>query len=284
MADYLESYAAHFDLPVRSGVRVDRLSKEEADSLWSRPATRRCKSRQVVIAMSKYQKPWIPDFAGELDPAIVQFHSLDYRNPGQLRAGSVLLVGAGNSAAEIARDLTPRHKVFLSGRHPGHVPFRIEGRVARNVVIPILFQVVFHRVLTVDTPMGRKARAGAKSQGAPLIRIKPKDLYAEGVERMPRLDGTKNGRPLTADGRSLDVDNLIWCTGFRPGLEWVDLPIFDDDGHALHRRGVTPEPGLYIIGLGFLYAYSSMMIQGLGRDAAYVATRVTERIGAGMRA
>ena len=254
------------------------------DSFVVEAGERRLEAKQVVIAMSKYQTPWIPDFAGELDPAIVQFHSLDYRNPGQLRGSSVLLVGAGNSAAEIARDLTPRHKVFLSGRHPGHVPFHIEGRVARNVVIPLLFRVVFHRVLTVDTPMGRKARAGAESKGAPLIRVKPKDLSAAGVERSPRMAGVENGRPFMADGRTLNVDNLIWCTGFRPGLDWVDLPIFDDDGHAVHRRGVTPEPGLYIIGLGFLYAYSSMMIQGVGRDAEYVAARLAERIGVGMRA
>jgi putative flavoprotein involved in K+ transport len=278
MADYLEVYAAHFALPVRSGARVNRLSKQDGVFVVEADE-RRFEAAQVVVAMSKYQRPWTPDFADALDPAIVQFHSLDYRSPGQLREGNVLLVGAGNSAAEIARDLTPKHKVLLSGRHPGHVPFRIEGPVARNVVIPILFRVVFHRVLTVDTPMGRRARAKAESQGAPLIRVKPKDLTAEGVQRLPRMTGVKDGHPVIADGRTLDVANLIWCTGFHPGLDWINLPIFDHEGHVMHRRGETPEPGLYIIGLGFLYAFSSMMIQGVGRDAAYVADRVADRVG-----
>ena len=276
MGDYLEAYAAYFDLPVRSGVRVDRLSKA-GDVFVVEAGGRRYEAGQVIVAMSKYQKPFVPDFAGMLDPEIVQLHSLDYRHPGQLRDGSVLLVGAANSASEIARDLAPARKVYLSGRHPGHVPFRIEGRVARNVLIPFLFRVVFHRILTVNTPMGRKAKRGVDLGGAPLIRVKPKDLTAIGVERVPRVAGMRDGRPLLDDGRVLDVANVVWCTGFTPGLDWIDLPVFDEEGHVVHMRGVTGEPGLYVLGLGFLYAFSSMMIQGVGRDAAFIADRVQER-------
>jgi putative flavoprotein involved in K+ transport len=279
MADYLESYAAGFDLPVRSGVRVERLSKSgglfvaEAKGL-------RYEAAQVIVAMSKYQKPTVPDFAGLLDPEIVQLHSLDYRSPAQLQDGNVLLVGAANSASEIARDLAPARKVHMSGRHPGHVPVRIESFMARNVVIPFLFRVVFHRIMTVNTPMGRKARADLEKGGAPLIRVKPKDLDAIGVERVPRVAGVRDGLPLLDDGRTLDVRNVVWCTGFTPGLDWIDLPVFDAERHVVHRRGVTEVPGLYVLGLGFLYAYSSMMIQGVGRDAAFIADRARERAAA----
>ena len=275
MADYLEAYATHFDLPVRSGVRVERLSKA-GDVFVAEAGGRRYEARQAIVAMSKYQKPVVPDFAGMLDPGIVQCHSLDYRNPGQLHDGDVLLVGAANSASEIARDLAPGRKVYLSGRHPGHVPFRLEGRVARHVVVPLLFRVVFHRILTVNTPMGRKARRGVETGGAPLIRVKPRDLAAIGVERVPRVAGVSDGLPLLDDGRVLDVANIVWCTGFTPGLDWLDVPVFDEERHVVHSRGVTREPGLYVLGLGFLYAFSSMMIQGVGRDAAFIADRVRE--------
>ena len=94
--------------------------------------------------------------------------------------------------------------------------------------------------------------------------------------RVGRVTGVRDGRPLLDDGRVVDVANVIWCTGFTPGLDWLDLPVFDDQRHVVHKRGVTEVPGLYVLGLGFLYAYSSMMIQGVGRDAAFIAERVQE--------
>jgi len=275
MADYLEAYAEHFALPVESGVRVERLTRV-GEVFIAEAGGRRYEARQVIVAMSKYQKPFVPDFAGMLNTGVRQLHSLDYRNSGQLADGDVLLVGAANSASEIARDLAPARRVYLSGRHPGHVPFRIDSGVALNVVLPLLFRIMFHRVLTVDTPMGRKARRKLEAGGAPLIRVKPKDLDAVGVERVPRVVGVREGRPLLDSGETLDVANVVWCTGFTPGLDWVELPIFDEAGHVVQRRGVTEVPGLYILGLGFLYSYSSMMILGVGRDAAFIADRAVE--------
>ncbi|MCB1501199.1 MAG: NAD(P)-binding domain-containing protein [Bauldia sp.] len=276
MADYLEAYAAYFALPVVSAVRVMRLSKA-GESFVVETNGRRFEARQVVVAMSKYQKPFVPEFAGMIDPNVHQLHSVDYRNPGQLDDGDVLLVGAANSAAEIARDLAPGRRVYVSGRHPGHVPMRIDSGVALNVVLPLLFRIVFHRILTVDTPMGRNARQKLEAGGAPLIRVKPKDLDAIGIERVARVAGVRDGRPLLEGGVTLDVANVVWCTGFTPGLDWLDLPIFDAEGHVVQRRGVTNVPGLYILGLGFLYSYSSMMIQGVGRDAAYIVGRAADR-------
>jgi putative flavoprotein involved in K+ transport len=279
MADYLDAYATHFDLPVRTGVRVERLWRDGARYIVD-AADRRWEADHVVIAMATYQAPRVPEFAQALDPGIVQLHSREYRNPGQLRSGDVLIVGAGNSGADIAMDVAPSHRTWLSGRHPGHVPFRIESWIGR-LVVPILFRVVFHRILTVATPMGRRARPSVISKGGVLIRVKPADLAAASVGRTPRVTGVRDGRPLLADGRVLDVANVIWCTGFHPGMSWIDLPtpVHGADGEPVHERGIVPgEPGCYFVGLHFLYAFSSTMIHGVARDAERIAATIEARV------
>jgi putative flavoprotein involved in K+ transport len=278
MADYLESYASRFNLPVRTGVKVERLWHDGSVYVVDAGA-RRFEADHVVVAMATYQAPRVPEFAASLDPRIVQLHSSEYRNPGQLQPGAVLLVGAGNSGADIALDVARSHRTSLSGRHPGHVPFHIDSLVAR-AVLPVLFRVVFHRILTVATPIGRRARPKVISKGGPLIRVKPADLAAAGVQREPRVAGVRDGRPLLADGRVLDVSNVIWCTGFHPGFSWIDLPVHGADGEPIHERGIVPaQPGLYFVGLHFLYSFSSSMIHGVARDAERIAGTIAARLG-----
>jgi putative flavoprotein involved in K+ transport len=277
MADYLEAYATRFALPVRTGVAVERLSRE-GDRYLVTAGDRSFRAEHVVVAMASYQRPRVPAFAGELDPGVVQLHSSDYRNLRQLRAGDVLIVGAGNSGSEIALEAARGgHPTWMSGRDTGHVPFRIEGAVGR-LLVPFIFRFLFHRVLTVDTPIGRKVRPKAVSQGGPLIRVKPKDLAAAGVQRVSRMVGVRNGVPLLEDDRALEVANVVWCTGFHPGFSWIDLPVFAGNGELAHRRGiVASEPGLYFVGLHFLYALSSTMIHGVERDAERVADAIASQ-------
>jgi putative flavoprotein involved in K+ transport len=281
MAEYLEQYARHFQLPVRSGVRVDRLTR--AGSMYLIDAgPHRLEADHVVVAMSSYQAPRIPAFANALDPAILQLHSIDYRNPAQLKPGGVLLVGAGNSGAEIAMEVARERPTWLAGRDTGHVPFRIDGAAARLFLVRFLFRVVFHRVLTVRTPMGRRMRRKMFTQGAPLIRVKPKHLAAAGVQRVPRIVGAIDGQPALEHGRRLDVANVIWCTGFGNGLSWIDLPIFEPDGEPRHVSGIAlGEPGLYFVGLQFLHSFSSTMIHGIARDAERIAGEIERRTGRG---
>jgi putative flavoprotein involved in K+ transport len=281
MADYLEAYAARFRLPVRMGIRVDRLGRRDGRYVLS-AGDRQFEAEHVVVAMSDYQRRRLPPFAGELDPTIVQLHSSDYHGPAQLRPGGALLVGAGNSGAEIAREVAiAGHPTWLAGRPVGEVPFRSDGRAARLFLTRLVLGFVFHRVLTVRTPMGRRVRSKALHGGRPLIRVKSKELAALGVERGPRVVGLRDGRPLLADDRVLDVANVVWCTGFEPAFSWIDRPIFDNDGLPRHERGVVPgEPGLYFVGLHFLYAMSSGMIQGVGRDAAHAVGVLEARIRA----
>jgi putative flavoprotein involved in K+ transport len=173
----------------------------------------------------------------------------------------------------------------MSGRDVGHIPFRIEGTAARLGLARLVLRGVFHRVLTLGTPVGRRVRPRVVSKGTPLIRVKPDDLAAAGVVRVPKTAGIRDGRPLLDDGRVLEVANVVWCTGFEPGFSWIDLPVFDGHGEPVHERGVVSgAPGLSFVGLHFLYAMSSTMIHGVGRDAEYLAERIAGQGGRRARA
>jgi putative flavoprotein involved in K+ transport len=271
MADYLEAYRARFNLPVRSRARVDRLFRRNGVYVVS-VGGRELEADQVVVAMANYQEPRLPSFAAELRPEIVQLHSARYRNPAQLREGAVLVAGAGNSGAEIALELGRDRETWLAGRDTGEIPFRIDGWAARLFLARLVLRIIFHRLLTLRTPVGRSARAKLTAQGGPLIRVKAAALTAAGVKRAARVVGVQDGLPLLDDGRVLEVANVVWCTGFQPGFSWIDLPVFGNDGQPLHDAGVAHgAPGLYFVGLHFLYGFSSAMVHGVGRDAARIA-------------
>ncbi|HET9724820.1 MAG TPA: NAD(P)-binding domain-containing protein [Actinomycetota bacterium] len=276
MADYLESYVARFALPVRTGVRVDRLSRE-GETYVVTAGERRFEAENVIVASGAHRDPRVPAVSRELDPRIVQLHSSEYRNPSQISDGPVLVVGAGNSGGDIAIELVRTHATYLSGRERGHVPVDIDGRVARFV--GVRFVVFFGRhVLTRRNPIGRRALRKSASHGDPLVRVKPKQLVRAGVRRVPKVMASQGGLPLLEDGRVLSVDTVVWCTGFRHDLSWVDLPVFGEDGAPMHERGVvTSEPGLYFVGLPFQFAFASDVLPGVGRDAAYVVRQLVRR-------
>ncbi|MEX0796659.1 MAG: NAD(P)-binding domain-containing protein [Acidimicrobiia bacterium] len=274
MADYLESYATGFELPVHSSTRVTRLSRE-ADTYMVETDRGTIGADNVVVAMSSWQVPRYPDFANDLSDDIVAIHSSAYRNPGQLQPGPVLLVGLGNSGAEIALELSSDHKTLISGTPPGEVPVDI-GTRRGQVAAWFIGRVVFHRILTDSTPMGRKM--AREHRGEPLVRTRTKELRRAGVESVARIVGVEGGRPATVEGEALDVSNVIWCTGYDPGFDWIYLPIFSDEGRVQHQRGILPDqPGLYFVGLKFLYSVSSAQIHGVGRDAVRIVREVVAR-------
>jgi putative flavoprotein involved in K+ transport len=277
MADYLEDYARRFELPVRTNMRVDRLSRV-GDRFLVCAGDRRFEAENVVVATGNFQRPRVPPFASALKPAIVQLHSNHYRNPSQLPAGDVLVVGAGNSGAEIAVELARTHRIWLSGRDTGHIPFNIEGLAARLILGRLVLRGFFHRVLTIGTPVGRRMRPKLVHGGGPLIRTRPGDLAAAGVQRVPRMIGVRDGLPLLDDGRVVDVAAIVWCTGFDPAFSWIDLPVFGSAGEPIQEGGIVrSQPGLFFVGLHFQYAFSSVMIHGVGRDAARVADAIAKR-------
>jgi putative flavoprotein involved in K+ transport len=272
MADYLEAYATRFEFPLRTGVSVDRLFREDGRFVVE-SGHRTYEAENVVVATGAHRIPRRPEFAPELDRSIAQLHSAEYRNPSQIGRGDVLVVGLGNSGAELAYELSRTHRVLQAGTPSAEIPVR-HGSVPSRIVLPIVRFAGTH-VLTGRTPIGRKARPRFVKMAAPLIRVKSRDLAAAGVERVGRVGGVRDGRPVLADGRVLDVGSVLWCTGFRDDFSWIDLPVVDSDGAPLHERGVVPSaPGLYFVGLVFQHAATSDVLPGVGRDAAYVAKRL----------
>jgi putative flavoprotein involved in K+ transport len=276
MADYLAAYAQRFHLPVRNDVRVERLWKER-DVFVLSAGKERFESRNVVVAMANYQEPRIPTFARDLDPGIVQLHSQQYRNPSQLRNGGVLVVGAGNSGAEIAFESAREHPTWIAGSESGHIPWPIDSFVARFFLVRLV-RFMGHHILTTKTPLGRKLRPKLIAKATPLVRVKPEWLIDAGVTRAPRVVGVKDGLPLLADGRALDVANVIWCTGYHHGFPWIDLPVFQENGDPDHENGVVKSvPGIYFVGLHCLYAMTSATLIGVGRDAERIAGAIASR-------
>jgi putative flavoprotein involved in K+ transport len=269
MADYLEAYACRFDVPVGTGVRVESLGKKEDRYLLVSNAGR-FEAENVVVASGSLRRPKIPAFAANLDRSIAQLHSSTYRNPAQIPAGDVLVVGAGNSGAEISVELVAAgRRVWLSGRDVGRIPF-FGSRLS---------WWIFGNVLTSESRFGRKLKeGGGGGGGTPLIRLRPKDVLRAGVVRVPKVEGTADGRPRLEDGRVLDVNAVVWATGFGPDFAWIRLPVFGEDRHPVHHRGVVEkEPGLYFVGLPFQHTLTSALIGGVGADARYVAEHLRSR-------
>jgi len=230
------------------------------------------------------QKPYVPSFAEELDPRITQLHSSEYRNLTQLQDGRVLVVGASHSGADIAYEAAAEHETILCGPDTGQIPASVETRRGRMGFRALAF--VGSHILTMDTPMGRKMRPHIRHGGAPLLRYRKKDLLAAGVERvLARMAGVQDGVPALDDGRVLDVQNVIWCTGFRRDFSWIDIPFeLGEDGYPVQYRGVVASaPGLYFVGLLFLHSFTSMLIYGTGKDAERVAAHIVSERSNGRR-
>jgi len=273
MAEYLEAYVHHYKLPVRLGVRIDRLSSEGNGYVLA-AGERAIEASQVVVATGAHQTKRIPVWAGALDSSILQVHTADYRNPAQVREGPVLVVGAGNSGAEIAIELAKAgHPTSLAGRSTGHIP------AAAYAFNGLFFWFLANKILSVDTPIGRRARPKAQSHGGPLIQLTLKEVTDAGVDLLPRVATVHEGRPMLEDGRRVDVSNVIWCTGFGHDFSWIDLPGLAPDRLPEHDRGVMPsQPGLYFIGLPFLTKLASAFVGGVGDDAKRLVRTIAARL------
>jgi putative flavoprotein involved in K+ transport len=272
-ADYLMEYARHFNLPVQNGVRVDRLWKE-GDRFVMMAGKQRFEAENVVVAMANYQVPKVPTFAKSLDPEIVQLHSYEYRNPTQLQDGGVLVVGLGNSGGDIAIEVARSHPTWLAGKESGTIPVRIDTFFARFFFVRLV-RFLGHHILTIKTRIGRKARPKLLASAAPLVRVKLEDLDKAGIKRVPRVVGVKDGLPLLANDRTIMTKNVIWCTGYHHGFPWIDLPVFEQNGDPIHEAGIVENvPGLYFVGLHFLYSMTSATLIGVGRDAERIVEAI----------
>lgn len=272
VADYLEKYALQFKLPIRHNINVESL-KQIGQGFQISAGNATFTARNVIVASGPYQLLSIPSFANQLDPKIIQIHSSAYFNPKQIPAKSVLVVGAGNSGAEIALELAKTGKqIWLSGRDVGKVPANsplgklFDGR--------LIWWLMTH-LLTLDTPIGRKMQAGVAHHGTPLGRLQRREISDAGINLTPRMSGIQSGKPQIEDGSILTVEGVIWATGFKPDYRWISMPIFDDRGSPVHSRGVVKDaPGLYFVGLPFQTGLSSSLLGGVGKDAKYIAGQI----------
>lgn len=276
VGDYLETYARTFALPVRLETRVQALDADGEGYVVTTDGGR-FTCRNVVVCTGTFGRTGaVPEIAAQLDPAILQLHSSEYRRPSQVNDGPVLVVGASHSGTDIAYELAESHPTILAGRDCGEIPPRL-GSPAFRVVFPVLLFAWTH-VLTRRSPMRAKLMEELRHHGGPMLRVKRRDLLARGVERTTsRVEEVHDGRPVV-DGTAREVSTVVWATGFRQVFDWIHLPVLGDDGWPREMRGVSPDaPGLFFCGLCFQYAFSSMILPGVGRDAAYVADRVAER-------
>ena len=271
VADYLEAYATRMALPIRTGVRVDgSWPGQDGHRFRVAAGEREVDANQVIVATGAYDRPRVPEFAAELDPTISQLHSSEFRTITQLAPGPVLVVGASNSGAEIALMAAREHRTLLCGRDVGKMPFRPEDPLART--FDTFFWFFVNHIATLDNPIGRKAPPGIRDHGLPLDRVRPRDLVEAGVERTyARVSGVEDGKPQLDDGTIVETANVVWATGFHPDNSWIHFPVAGPDGWPMQRRGTsTVVPGLYFIGLPFMYRGGSALLGGVGRDAAYL--------------
>lgn len=284
VAAALETYARDFDLPVRTDSPVRHLTRTPEGFRAETPHGA-YRSRTVVLATGPFgQLPRIPDLAGDLDPEILQLHSSQYRRPGQLQDGPVLVVGGGHSGCDIALEVARSGRpTTLAGRDLGQIPLQWDHPALPLLMTAVMFQ--HSHIYRRGTRAGRRMREQVLHHGAPRLRVQAKDLDGAGVVRAAaRVTGARDGLPLLADGRSIPARTVIWATGFRHDHSWLEVHVTDAEGWPREFRGVaTDQPGLFFCGLAFQHSMSSMNFHGVGADARYVVDRIQEHLGRASR-
>ena len=265
--DYLQRYAETFDLPIELNSEVRELRAEDGRFVLQVNGAQRT-SDQVIVATGPFQKPFVPELAEQLDPDLFQTHAVGYRRPSDLPEGTVLVVGGGNTGFQIAKELAATHKVALSvGSRQKPLPQRIAGR-------DLFWWLTKSRLLstTVKSRLGSRLRQRETLIGSSSREVRRR----HGVELKPRAIGASSRTVNFDDGGELEVDAVIWATGYRPDYSWIELPIFDADGRLRHRRGVTDVPGLYFLGLTWQHTRGSALIGFVKDDAEFIAGRIDE--------
>jgi putative flavoprotein involved in K+ transport len=263
--DYLEDYAATFELPIELNSSVRSLSTKDGGFVIGLD-DRQIDADQVVVATGPFQVPLVPALANELAPELFQTHSTGYRRPSDLPEGSVLVVGGGNTGYQIAQELSESHQVNLAiGSRQTPLPQRFFGRD--------LFWWLTKTGLikkTVDSRIGRRLQ-----DRDTLIGSSPRELRRRySVDLKPRVVGA-SGRTISfADGSDVDVDAVIWATGYRSDYAWIEAPVLGADGRVQHRRGVTEVPGLFFLGLSWQHTRGSALIGWVKDDAEFIAEQI----------
>jgi putative flavoprotein involved in K+ transport len=267
VAAYLDAYAQAFDLSIRFSSDV-RALRRDGDVFALETGGGDVFADQVVIATGPFQQPRVPAFAESLSDDVVQFHSTRYRSPSDLPAGRTLVVGGGNTGYQIAEELTRSREVHLAvGNRQVPLPQRFLGR---DLFWWLTKTGLIHK--TVETKFGKRAK-----ERDTLVGSNPRKARRQGITLHPRVTGTSGRAVMFSDGSDIEVDGVIWATGFASDYSWIDLPATDDGGRLIHRRGVTDVPGLYMLGLQWQYTRGSALLGWVKDDAQFIALRIAEQ-------
>jgi len=327
VVEYFDNYVERFHLPVHCGVEVFSIEKL-GDRYVILSSETNYEAKNVVIATGLYQSPKIPPFSAEVPPSVLQLHSMDYKNPSTLPEGAVLVVGTGQSGAQIAQELYQSgRKVYLSIGSAGRVPRRYRGKdindwftrmgifdtkveelksaadkfqphpqisgknggqslnlhqFARDGVILLGHVRDAHKGQLILAPDLKETLAAVDQFEIDALRkiddyISRAELAAP-TESVPRLfDGYKQEELTELNLEGMGISTVIWATGYDFDFSVVKLPVVDSDGYPIQERGVTGYPGLYFLGLPWLYSRRSGILFGVSDDAAYLAAHIAGR-------
>ena len=263
---YLEEYARRFELPVSVDTTVRRMGVGESGGYVIETDRGTIGADQVVVATGPFQQPFIPALAADLAPEIDQAHSVQYRRPSDVPDGTILVVGGGNTGFQIAEELSSTHDrvVLAVGSRQVPLPQRILGR-------DLFWWLTRTRVINKTV----ESRLGSRMQHRDtLIGSSPRRLSRHGVTLKPRVIEAQGKTVRFEDGDELDVDAVIWATGYRPDYSWLDVPVIDAGIRIRHRRGLTDLPGLYFLGLYWQWTRGSALIGWVRDDAEYIAQQI----------
>lgn len=262
--EYLDSYASTFDLPIQLNSAVQSIASS-GDGFILDLGGRTVQADQVVVATGPFQAPSVPPFAADLGSDVAQMHSTGYRRPGDVPQGTVVVVGGGNTGFQIAKELSATHSVHLAiGSRQTPLPQQVLGRdlfwwLTRTGLIK----------KTAESRIGRRAK-----DRDTLIGSSTRDAKRHGVGVKPRVVSASERTVTFADASSLEVDAVIWATGYRSDFSWIDVSVFDQEGQLLHRRGVTNYPGLYFLGLTWQHTRGSALLGWVKDDAEFISERI----------
>ncbi len=264
VVNYLSDYIDHFALPVELHSRAHALHADAGRYRVELP-DRTLHAEQVVVATGPFQNPHIPAISRQLTGDVMQLHSADYRTPADL-PDRVLVVGGGNTGFQIAEELADSREVHLAvGSRQTPLPQRILGRDLFRFL-----QATGLMNATVTSRIGRRMK-----DRETLIGSSPRAARKAGISIHPRATQATGSTVTFADAGRLDVDAIIWATGFVRDYAWIDVPVLDGEGMPVHLRGITPSPGLYFLGMPWQHTRGSALLGWVKDDAEHIARNIS---------
>ncbi len=269
--DYLRRYEDRYQFPIQRPVRVDTISR--LDDLWRVQAgDHQWLARAVISATGTWSKPFIPPYEGREFFQGVQIHSAHYRDPAPFAGKRVMVVGGGNSGAQLLAELSSvSETLWITQEPPAFLPDGVDGRV--------LFERATARWKAQQE--GRSIDEPAGGFGD-IVMVPPvREARERGVlvAEPPFVRFTETGVEC-ADGRSADLDAVIWCTGFRPALDHLsELGVVEADGKIqVEDTRVVKQPNLWLVGYGDWTGMASATLIGVTRTARSTVDEVVQAL------